>query len=441
MAIHGQPGRVASPQRGSGTGNAGNLEEDDDGVTIADGNAGVSERRPFDLGRVNSEHGAAEAYARWREHGSVVFAEAFGGYHAVLGYEAVRACAADTTRLVSRDGATIPVLRQDARSVPVEMDPPEHGKYRKLLQGPLRPDRVQARAGRIAAITDRVIDEFIELGQADLRRIAEVVPPAIIAEILGMPGEASAMAEMTGMLNRAIGSQDPEAGKAAARVFTQYIDGLVVRARLTEDRGGLLAAIAGGEVDGQPVPHDMAAGIAVTLVVAGQETTVNGIGNMLWLLGAHPAAKQRVLDDPALIPDAVEESLRLESPVQMMGRTAAEDLQIDGVPVRKGDKVGLLFGAANLDPARFPEPGKFDLDRPSPASHLAFGHGIHRCVGEHLARAEMRIVLERVLARIPDYRLAGPVTLGASVAFNRGPLAVPVVFTPGRAGTEPGEKP
>jgi cytochrome P450 len=410
-------------------------------VTVADGSASVSEQCPFDLAKVNAEHGAAEAYAQWREHGSVVFAEAFGGYHAVLDYEVVRECAADPERLVSRDGATIPILRKDARSVPVEMDPPEHKKYRKLLQGPLRPDRVQAQVGRIAAITDRVIDEFVELGKADLRRIAEVVPPAIIAEILGMPDEAPAMVEMTDMLNRAIGSADPEASKTAARVFTQYIDGLVARARLTEDRDGLLAAIAGGEVDGRPVPHDMAVGIAVTLVVAGQETTVNGIGNLLWLLGAHPEAKQRVLDDPALIPDAVEEALRLESPVQMMGRTAAQDLEIDGVPVRKGDKVGLVFGAANLDPARFPAPGKFDLDRSSPASHLAFGHGIHRCVGEHLARTEMRTVLERVLARIPDYRLAGPVTLGASVAFNRGPRAVPVVFTPGPAGTAPDEKP
>jgi cytochrome P450 len=396
-----------------------------------DGCAGVAERCPFDLARVNSEHGAAGAYARWREHGSVVFAEAFGGYHAVLDYEGVRACAADAARLISREGATIPILRKDARSVPVEMDPPEHKKYRRLLQGPLRPDRVAAWAGRIAEITDQVIDEFIELGSADLRRIAEVVPPAIIAEILGVPGEAPAMVEMTGMLNQAIGSADPAVAAAAAGVFTQYIDGLVMRARQGADQSGLLAEIVHGEVDGQPVPHTIAAGMAVTLVVAGQETTVNGIGNMLWLLGAHPEARQRVLDDPALIPSAVEESLRLESPVQMMGRTAGEDLVIDGAWVRKGDKVGLVFGAANLDPARFPDPGEFDLDRPSAAAHLAFGHGIHRCVGEHLARAEMRIVLERVLARIPDYRLDGPVTLGANVAFNRGPRAVRVTFTPG----------
>jgi cytochrome P450 len=412
---------------------------------IADGSAGVAERCPFDLARVNSEHGAAQAYARWREDGGVVLAEAFGGYHAVLGYEAVRACATDTTRLVSREGATIPVLRKGAPSIPVEMDPPEHKKYRRLLQGPLRPERVQAWAGRIATITDQVIDEFIELGQADLRRIAAVVPPAIIAAILGLPDEGPAMVEMTDMLHRAVVSPDPEAARAAAGVFTQYIERLVAQVALAEDRAGLLAAIVHGEVDGQPVPHDVAVGTGVTLVIAGQETTVNGIGNMLWLLGAHPEAKQRLLDDKALIPNAVEEALRLESPVQMMGRTAAEDLEIDGVRVRQGDKVGLVFGAANLDPARFPEPGRFDLDRPSAAAHLAFGHGIHRCVGEHLARAEMRVVLERVLARIPDYRLAEPVTLGASMAFNRGPVTVPVIFTPGpavaRSERGPGEQP
>ena len=398
----------------------------------------MTERCPFDLAKVNSEHGAAQAYGRWREEGDVVFAEAFGGYHAVLGYETVRACAADPARLVSRDGATIPALRKRAPAIPAEVDPPEHKKYRKLLQGPLRPDKVQEWASRITAVTDQVIDEFIELGEGDLRRIAEVVPPAIIAQILGTPEEAPVMVRMTDMVNRSVGSPDPEAAKTAGRVFFEYLDGLVARARQEPGRDDLLAAIVHGEVDGQPIPHDTAAGIALTLVVAGQETTVNGIGNLLWLLGAHPEAKQRLLADPALIPNAVEECLRLESPVQMMGRTAAQDMEIDGVPVRKGDRVGLVFGAANLDPAKFPEPGTFDLDRP-PGSHLAFGHGIHRCVGEHLARAEMRIAAERVLARIPDYRLAGPVMMGANVAFNRGPLAVPVTFTPGPVSAKPGQ--
>lgn len=405
-------------------------KHDRNAAMIEDGSASVAEESSFDLAAVNAGHGAAEAYARWRGHGSVVFADAFGGYHAVLTYDAVRASAADTARLVSGEGSTIPVLSKGGRAIPAEMDPPEHQEYRRLVQGPLRPGQVQAWAGRIAEVTDQVIDEFIEAGRADLRRIATVVPPAIIAEILGVPDQASVMVEMTGRLNRTADGADPEAKEAAGRVFSQYIEGLVARVQ-GEPGGGLLREIVNGKVGGHTVPHHAATGITLTLVIAGQETTVNGIGSLLWLLGAHQEAKQRLLDDPGLIAGAVEEALRLESPVQMNGRTAATDLEIDGVPVRQGDKVGLVWGAANLDPATFPEPGKFDLDRPPAPGHLAFGHGIHRCVGEHLARAEMRVVLERVLARIPDYRLAGPVEIGANVAFNRGPVAVPVVFTPG----------
>ena len=288
----------------------------------------------FDLGKVNSQHGAAGAYNHWREHGGVVFAEAFGGYHAVLNYEAVRACAVDTARLISRNGATIPMLRSEP-SIPAEVDPPDHKKYRKLLQGPLRPDRVQAWAGLIAAVTDQVIDEFAPHGEGDLRRIAEVVPPTVIAEILGTPDEAPTMVELTDMLNRAAGSGDPEAKKAAGQVFNAYIDGLVSRARHDKSREDLLANITNGEIDGQPVSPETAAGITVTLVVAGQETTVNAIGNLLWLLGAHQAVKQRILDDPALVPKAVEEALRLESPVQMMGRTAAGDLRVHPCPGRE----------------------------------------------------------------------------------------------------------
>lgn len=395
----------------------------------------MAERCPFDLAKVNSEHDAAAAYEAHRADGSVVYAEAYGGYLAVIGYDAVRSCAGDPARLISGEGATIPVLGA-VRAIPTEMDPPAHRSFRKLLQGPLRPEPVKAWSERIAVVTDQVIDEFIERGTADLRRIAEVVPPAIMAEILGTPDEASAMVEMTDQLNRAAGSGDLEQKATARARFAAYVDGLVNRARSEEGRTDLLASIVRGDVDGEPVSHETAVRITVSLVVAGQETTVNGIGSLLWLLGAHQDAKQRLLDDPSLVPRAVEEALRLESPIAMMGRTAAEDLEIDGVAVGKGEKVGLVFGAANLDPSRFPDPARFDLDRSSP-SHLAFGHGIHRCVGEHLARAEMQIALERVLARLPDYRLVDHVPIGSNVAFNRGPLAVPVRFTPGRLSRVP----
>jgi len=388
----------------------------------------------FDIAAINAAHGAAEAYCRWREGGDAVTTKTHGGYHAVLGYEAVRACASDTARLISGEGITIPSLLGNVRAIPAEMDPPAHAKYRKLVQQPLRPARIESWSARIAEVTDQVIDEFIEAGEADLQRIAQGVPPVIIAEILGCPDEAQNMTHMTDVLNDASSSQDPVVKMAAIGAFAGYVDGLVSACEQEPDRDDLLAQIVHGSVDGSPLSHETAVGMTVTLVLAGQETTVNGIGSMLWLLGAHPEVKERLIADPALIPQMVEEILRLEAPVSMLGRTAAEDLQIDGVQIHKGEMVGLVYGAANLDPATYPEPGKFDIDREG-APHLAFGYGPHRCVGEHLARAEMRIVAERVLARIPDYRLTEPVELGVNTAFSRGPVAVPAAFTPHPAGT------
>lgn len=268
----------------------------------------MAERCPFDIGKVNSEHAAADAYANWRQDGSVVFAAAFGGYHAVFSYDAVRSCAADPTRLVSGEGATTPVL-STVRAVPTELDPPEHKSHRKLLQAPLRPDRVSEWTGRIAEVTDQVIDEFAELGKADLRQIAQVVPPTIIAEMLGFPEESGNMVIQSDMLNRAAHSPDPAVRSTAGGAFTNYVEGLVAQAEAAEGRDDLLSSIVRGEVDGQPVPHETAVRTTVSLVIAGQETTVNAIGSMLWLLGAHPEAKQRLLDDPALIPKAVEEGV------------------------------------------------------------------------------------------------------------------------------------
>jgi cytochrome P450 len=351
----------------------------------------------------------------------------------VLGYDAVRTCASDTARLISGEGVLIPSLLGSVRAIPAEMDPPAHAKYRRLVQGPLRPARIESWSARIAEVTDQVIDGFIEVGEADLHRIAQTVPPVIIAEILGCPDEGQNMTDMTDVLNDASNSSDPSVKTAAIGAFAGYVDGLVSACEREPDRDDLLAQVVRGSVDGSPLSHEAAVGMTVSLVLAGQETTVNGIGSMLWLLGAHPEVKERLIADPGLIPQAVEEVLRLEAPISMLGRTAAEDLRIDSAQVRKGELVGLVYGAANLDPAAFPDPGNFDIDR-SGAPHLAFGYGAHRCVGEHLARAEMRIVAERVLARIPDYRLTQPVQLGVNTAFSRGPVAVPATFTPRPAG-------
>lgn len=388
---------------------------------------------PFDLARINSEPHAHRAYAAARaDHGPVFRADDLGAYVAVLGYDQVRAAAGQHDELCSGQGATIPGLGV-GQAIPTEVDLPEHRRYRKLLQPELRPDRVSVQEARMVEIVDGIIDGFIEQGRGDLREIAEQLPALIIAEILGAPNRGQEMLEVSDLLNRAAGRTD-DAAKQAKQRYAAFIEELVTDAENDPESQGLLGLISRADLT-----HAERVRMGISLVIAGHETTVNGISSLLWLLGEHPQTKQRVIDDPGLLPKAVDEALRLESPVTMMGRTATEPVTLAGVEVEVGEKVGLFFGAANLDPARFPDPGTFDIDR-SAQSHLAFGHGIHRCVGEHLAKLEMRVAAEVVLRRIPDYRIDGDVRVGANIAMNRGLTSVPVVFTANQlGGTSHGE--
>ncbi|MER7363968.1 cytochrome P450 [Nonomuraea wenchangensis] len=384
----------------------------------------------LDIAKVNNAHGHVEAYATVREGGPVARSEDLGGYWALLGYTEVREGANDTERLCSGLGSTIPALGMTFRPIPVEVDPPHHRNYRKILVPELRPDRVADWTDLIRRKADEAIDTFIENGKGDLCAIARYMPPAVIAAILGVPEDGPLMVKLTDDINRAATENDAEGKKNANIALFRYVDQIVTAAEQSEDRADLLTFIAKAEIEGAPIGHDIAVAMTVTLVIAGQETTVNGIGGSLWRLGAHQDVKKRLIEDPSLIPAAVEESLRLESPVQMMGRTATSDFELQGVPISKGDRVGLAFGAANVDPAKFESPEKFDLDRTG-NPHVAFGHGIHRCIGEHLARLEMRVAIEQVLTRMPDFALDGEIEIGSNIPINRGPKAVPVTFTPG----------
>ncbi|WP_052710763.1 cytochrome P450 [Pseudofrankia sp. DC12] len=386
----------------------------------------------LDLVEVTRSDDLSACYEQLHAGGAVVArGEKLGGYDylAAIGYQAVRRAAGDATNLISAQGSTIPPLKTAIPPIPVEVDPPDHMKYRRLLVPELRPDRVDNWSGTIRAAVDHALDQFIEAGAGDLVDVAQYVPPAVIAVILGVPDDALVMVDITGRLNENTGQGDAEARAAANRDLMAYLEKVVTAAEGT-DRTDLLGLVANAVIDGAPIGHTAALATAMTFVIAGQETTVNGIANLLGLLVTVPGLKERLLDEPALVPVAVEEALRLESPVQMMGRTAAVDTDVEGCPVRAGEKVGLGLGAANLDPAKFDQPGRFRLDRGA-NPHVAFGYGIHRCVGEHVARAEMTIAAEQVLARMPDVTLAGPLTRGANIPISRGTKAIPVRFTPG----------
>lgn len=394
----------------------------------------MSEKPVLNLPDVGVVDDLGALYGGLREAGAaaVVDAEPIGDceFRLVIGYQALREAAADPGRLSSEaEGVTIPTLRMPT-AIPVEIDPPNHRKYRRLLVPELRPDRVGGWLDGIRREADWVLDQFTEAGEGDLTAVARHVPPATIARVLGVPDDGPIMVDLTTRVSQTAVTGDTAGQAAALADLVAYLDRVVADAE-GSGRDDLLAVVANAEVDGEPIGRERAVAIMVTLIMAGQDTTINGIANTLARLGAMPEVKRALAADPALIPAAVEESLRIESPVQAMGRTAVADTELDGCPVHAGERIGLLWGAANHDPAEFERPGEFRLDRENSSAHVAFGSGVHRCVGEHLARAEMIIVTERVLARIPDYELAEPAEHWASNPMNRGVRRLPVRFTPG----------
>jgi pimeloyl-[acyl-carrier protein] synthase len=178
----------------------------------------------------------------------------------------------------------------------------------------------------------------------------------------------------------------------------------LVRQRRTEPRDDIISELATVEIEGDRLAEDELLSTCLTLLVAGHETTTNLIASATWLLLRHPEQHARVRANPALMSSMIEEVLRFESPLHRVGRTALTDTTVNGTPVRKGETVFLLLAAANRDPAQFREPNTFDVTR-TPNKHLAFGHGIHFCLGAALARLEAPIALRAIFERWPDARL------------------------------------
>jgi cytochrome P450 len=384
----------------------------------------------LDLAELNSDLGAWSTYRDLRDQCAVARSDQYGGYWALIRYDAVKSAAVNTSQFCSSRGATIPSFGNKVPALPTESDPPEHRKYHKLLLPRLRPDRVEAYADDVRVVTNQLIDEFIERGSADLMsELAHKIPPVIIARVLGLPEEdGDRLSDFTTRMNQAAADNDVAANRQAASDLQSYVEDKINGARGLQEPT-LLSAVANAVIDGEPISHREASGLLLTLIVAGHETTIHGIGSALWLIAAHPEIQSRLAADPTLIPAAVEEALRVEGPTQLSARTVTSDVEVDGVQLAEGDKVGLIWGAANHDGRHFENPDVFDIDRKN-NNHVAFGHGIHRCLGEHLARVELRVVVEEVLLRIPDYRLAGVIGMGTSSPMNRGPQTVPVEFTP-----------
>lgn len=375
--------------------------------------------------------GAARAAYAWMRAHEPVFRDR-NGQAAAASYAAVIDAERDPGLFSSTGG-----IRPEHPGMPylIDMDDPDHLVRGKLVNTGFTRKRVAALRPAIVALCDELIDTVCERGACDfVADLAAPLPMAVIGELLGVPAAQRPMLLRWSddMVCSLSSRSDPAALQAAIDAFAGYAEftrAMIAdrRARPTDD---LYSVLINAEVDGAVLDDDEIVMETLLMLIAGDETTRHTLsGGTLALLGAG-AQLAALRADPALLPGAIEEMLRWTSPVKNMCRTLTADAEFHGAALRAGEKIMLLFESANFDEAVFDAPESFDITR-SPNSHVTFGFGAHFCPGNQLARMELSVMVERVLARLGDLRLADGATVPLRPAnFVSGPEAMPVVFTP-----------
>jgi cytochrome P450 len=311
----------------------------------------------------------------------------------------------------------------------INSDPPAHGRYRGILNRGFTPREIGAFEPRIREITKELVDRMLaKPGPADLvSELTIPLPVTVIAELLGVDETRHADFKRwsDAFVNQMGRTVALDATIASMREFNEYFAAVIERRR-AEPGDDLISRLVHAETsEGRLTPLELLA-FTRLLLVAGNETTTNLIGNAVIALLENPEQLERLRAGPELVPNAVEEALRYDSPVQGLPRVTAKEVELGGEVIPQGSRVMLMIGSANRDPDHWPEADRFDIGRDT-TGHLGFGFGIHFCLGSHLARLESRCALEAIAGRLTDLRFAGEVTRN-SMPILRGPARLPVDF-------------
>jgi cholest-4-en-3-one 26-monooxygenase len=364
-----------------------------------------------------------ELWTRLRAEAPVAWAAAPGyrPFWAVTRHADITQVAAQPLRFSSEHGIIIGPA--DMPIVPsvmvVAMDPPRHGPMRRLASLRFTPRGVRNRREAVERIAVEILDEAATgnlAGECDfVEALAAPLPIAVVSLILGVP--RSDWQLVFHWTNEVIGKDDPEfrrpgetadqSSMRARRELHQYFDHLVEQRR-QDPQDDLVSELLRADIDGQPLTGLELLSYCELMVEAGNETTRNAISGGLLAFGDHPDEWARLQAHPELLPDAVEEVLRWVSPITHFTRTATEDCELAGQPIRQGEQVALFFASANRDEAVFDDPFAFRVDR-RPNPHLAFGFGEHFCMGTHVARIELETIFRHLLTRLEWFEVVGPV--------------------------------
>jgi cytochrome P450 len=345
---------------------------------------------------------------------------------------------------ISRDPATFSSTRGGVfataqAAVPPEvlaqvmlgMDPPAHTKQRNIVQAVFTQKMIRQKEENIRAIVTTLIDDVIERGECDfVDEIAVELPLRVIADMLGVPqDDRRQLFEWTNRLSRAAATADQEMGMGAMLEIGGYLAGLTAerKANLGDD---LVSRLITAEVDGESLSESELTIFFAVLMFAGNDTTRNTASGGMRALIENDGERQKLVNNPDGIPKAVEEMVRWVSPIVYFARVTQCDTEVGGQPIREGERVVMWYPAGSRDPEAIDDPDRFDVSREK-APHQAFGGGgPHFCLGNTLARLELRVLFEELMRRVPDMQIAGPITRLTS-NFSNELTALPVTFTPG----------
>jgi len=324
----------------------------------------------------------------------------------------------------------------------VQMDAPDHPKYRIMTQAWFLPQNIRKLEDRIRQIAKEHVDRMEALGgECDfVNEIALYYPLRVIMEILGVPAEDEP--RMLKLTQELFGAQDPEMNRnqkeamstadGMAQIQAVIADFFMYFKAITDDRKAnpredVASVIANGKLDGEPINDFEAMSYYVIVATAGHDTTSSSTAGAVWGLCANPDQFAKVKADPSLIPGLVDEAIRWMTPVKHFMRSATEDTELGGKKIAKGDWLWLAYPSGNRDEAVFESPDAFQIDR-KPNKHLAFGYGAHLCLGQHLAKMEMRILFEELLPRLKTLAFAGDPKLSQG-NFVSGPKSLPIRYS------------
>jgi cytochrome P450 len=349
----------------------------------------------------------------------VQWSDKYTGYWVITGYEQAHYAMHHYDQFHRFPSASVPAYPRERPMLPIEVDPPIHSKYRSLLAPVFAPPRIAALEPRIREVTTSLIDAFIDNGECEfIAEFADPLPITIFTEMLGLPTEEWPRFRTwkNTIMHTAHDDPDGAGGRAQAVKDVQAYLAELLEDRKRQRQDDILSVLLDSTVEGEKLTDQEVLDITDLLFLAGLDTVAASFGLHFLFLAQHPEHWAQLQENPALIPQAVEEMLRYESLVTG-GYTVAEDFEFYGRQLKKGDRAVVSTVAADRDPREFTNPEVVDFER-SPNRHLAFGAGPHRCVGSHLARLEMKVGYEELLRRLPEFRLApgGTVTRhGSSV--------------------------